>query len=976
MNYKVLADFNKNALFDHELSDITSRVMFPLTWSNGVMNSDGTEDNVSTYVGTGTNLMLQLDNRDGELSQDNTEGAYYGLFKQGILMRVTVEADITYSFSYHLIDFTEQLGEYGQQIVQVVAYEALDRAIDQSFSPKFYENLTTDSAIRKAFSDYPNLILPYDSEYFYIGYSTLGTYYKEIADIEPLALELLLVPNGDTFKEYDLSGSYGTNTSEGEEDILHYRSVAFDGSTSYVDASALMSGSMPANFSASIRVQLTDYTPSASEHLFKLTASSGDSYTLYVNSSGVLTFEHLEDVNTTSLTYDISAFVGVHTFTVTVNGTALTLYVNGSSVDTDTAGTSATGTVSALVIGASSASPANVLDGLIFDVVMYNTALTASQVSDIYNLSLTYVEKLNQSVNVETFLIPDNTGYFTQYGVGGQYGNYTTGLGNFDTDLNRYGIYLNGNGSFIVINDLYPVSVPSAMTVIMEIEPDSLVPATIQYIYRLRINASNLIYMYHNTTGAIVLTYLVSGSGTSVATSTTLPSGKFQIAFTIDGTAIKLYLNGVNVSNSTAGSALTGTIASVLIGTNSFGSTLRYAGNIYSIMTDNTQALSGTDIANLYAVTAPDKDIHDSSHNELLFDGTTTPDNYLDFETGLTTLTYVGDVVEPEQNETRLYNYIQDIVQAEAFGRFYYDARNIKYVFHNRYHDINRDTVDTFTTEDIAQAITTRDKVFNEITIYYEPRNVGDPSSLLFFSDSVPFTVSPKSDENEDTNKKVIRVRYKDPDEQAKRVSAFDVIEPVLGTDIIAYDEEDGTGSIRTSDLIVSIDIGATSAEITLRNKGQTRLYVTKLQLRGTPLRTYNKETITQENADSIYNYNRFGLPPMTFKALDDGDLLDRLASVLQGRYASPTTRITTLMLALRDDDHTFNNRVLRLSVGDSFNVQDSFTGHNRRYTIYGEAHTVMNNMHTVSFMLRPRDFANYFVINTDSINGSNLIGY
>jgi len=26
--------------------------------------------------------------------------------------------------------------------------------------------------------------------------------------------------------------------------------------------------------------------------------------------------------------------------------------------------------------------------------------------------------------------------------------------------------------------------------------------------------------------------------------------------------------------------------------------------------------------------------------------------------------------------------------------------------------------------------------------------------------------------------------------------------------------------------------------------------------------------------------------------------------------------------------------------------------------------------------MLRPRDFANYFVINTDSINGSNLIGY
>ncbi len=176
MNYKVLADFNKNALFDHELSDITSRVMFPLTWSNGVMNSDGTEDNVSTYVGTGTNLMLQLDNRDGELSQDNTEGAYYGLFKQGILMRVTVEADITYSFSYHLIDFTEQLGEYGQQIVQVVAYEALDRAIDQSFSPKFYENLTTDSAIRKAFSDYPNLILPYDSEYFYIGYSTLGTY--------------------------------------------------------------------------------------------------------------------------------------------------------------------------------------------------------------------------------------------------------------------------------------------------------------------------------------------------------------------------------------------------------------------------------------------------------------------------------------------------------------------------------------------------------------------------------------------------------------------------------------------------------------------------------------------------------------------------------------------------------------------------------------------------------------------------------
>ena len=976
MNYKVLADFNKNALFDHELSDITSRVMFPLTWSNGVMNSDGTEDNVSTYVGTGTNLMLQLDNRDGELSQDNTEGAYYGLFKQGILMRVTVEADITYSFSYHLIDFTEQLGEYGQQIVQVVAYEALDRAIDQSFSPKFYENLTTDSAIRKAFSDYPNLILPYDSEYFYIGYSTLGTYYKEIADIEPLALELLLVPNGDTFKEYDLNGSYGTNTSEGEEDILHYRSVAFDGSTSYVDASALMSGSMPANFSASIRVQLTDYTPSASEHLFKLTASSGDSYTLYVNSSGVLTFEHLEDVNTTSLTYDISAFVGIHTFTVTVNGTALALYVNGSSVDTDTAGTSATGTVSALVIGASSTSPANVLDGLIFDVVMYNTALTASQVSTIYNLGVTYIEKAQQTTGADVVMMPDNIGGYTRYGVGGSYDTRLDIGSTFDANLNRKAVLFNGSG-YALLTSVFPPSVPSAFTVVMNLKPDDLTPSAIQYLFRMNVSGTHDTYLYHNTTGAILVVHTAGGTSRSLSTGVNLIEGFNQIVYTVDGTALKLYLNGSQVSTNTAVTTMTGTISYAIFGALTIFSSLRYQGEALEFQFYNGVAIDSTAVSNLYSVfTTFDKDIHDSSHNELLFDGTTTPNNYLDFETGLTTLTYVGDVVEPEQNETRLYNYIQDIVQAEAFGRFYYDARNIKYVFHNRYHDVNRDTVDTFTTEDIAQAITTRDKVFNEITIYYEPRNVGDPSSLLFFSDSVPFTVSPKSDENEDTNKKVIRVRYKDPDEQAKRVSAFDVIEPVLGTDIIAYDEEDGTGSIRTSDLIVSTDIGATSAEITLRNKGQTRLYVTKLQLRGTPLRTYNKETITQENADSIYNYNRFGLPPMTFKALDDGDLLDRLASVLQGRYASPTIRITTLMLALRDDDHTFNNRVLRLSVGDSFNVQDSFTGHNRRYTIYGEAHTVMNNMHTVSFMLRPRDFANYFVINTDSINGSNLIGY
>jgi hypothetical protein len=88
-------------------------------------------------------------------------------------------------------------------------------------------------------------------------------------------------------------------------------------------------------------------------------------------------------------------------------------------------------------------------------------------------------------------------------------------------------------------------------------------------------------------------------------------------------------------------------------------------------------------------------------------------------------------------------------------------------------------------------------------------------------------------------------------DANSERVGAVGVVEPAAGTDYTVNDRPDGSGFDYTSDPAFSIDtvIEATRAEFTLGNTATGPLYVTLLQIRGKPIRTYDPVVI--EEADS-----------------------------------------------------------------------------------------------------------------------------
>lgn len=349
-----------------------------------------------------------------------------------------------------------------------------------------------------------------------------------------------------------------------------------------------------------------------------------------------------------------------------------------------------------------------------------------------------------------------------------------------------------------------------------------------------------------------------------------------------------------------------------------------------------------------------------AGHSEL---GTTTTlydHDVTDFDTGVTIFEFVGDNLGGEGG-LAAQTFIRDYVAAEMGGRFFFDARDGKFKFHNRHRDILNMTVAAVMARQEAERVEPvyADDVFNKVTIHYRPRDIGAVGSVLWSQANVPFALA------EGVTRKFTG-RYRDPDNPSARVGGMDFIEPLPGLDLIVNVREDASGSDQTHRVNMSVIFGASSADISVTNSWDRTLYVQTLQVRGTPLTIYDKQYVTAVNGESI-GMNGLIEETRQLNALADAELAQSYANMLVERFGTPVTRVGRLTFdANKSPD--FAAKALFRSIGDQIQLIDNPT---RNYTLIGEEHEIMGGAnpdvpatHLATWVLQPRnDRYNYWLL-------------
>lgn len=329
------------------------------------------------------------------------------------------------------------------------------------------------------------------------------------------------------------------------------------------------------------------------------------------------------------------------------------------------------------------------------------------------------------------------------------------------------------------------------------------------------------------------------------------------------------------------------------------------------------------------------------------------------FETGITTLNYVGDNQHEGSGGIQAQTFLRNMVDAEIDGRFYFDAPTGAFTFHNRHHDtlnatIAQDITDADFEADMCSFLDSEDLI-NFATLTYQPRKVGTAGSVIWNADNLPITIR-----SLDTFKTT--ARYRDATLKNARIGAKDTIVPVAGTD---YAVVNAAGESANSSLNMQVAFNANSAAIVLVNTVNQTLTINTLQLRGTPLQTFDSRSVEARNDNSEYA-SKYLPETYSIPALDDDDFALQAVTYRVRKFSLPNTRFQSIGFIANKDSARLE--LTTAVIGGPVNITDSWTGHDADYFVVGVRHSVVmggEHTHSVTLILKPRSPENFWVLGT-----------
>ena len=269
--------------------------------------------------------------------------------------------------------------------------------------------------------------------------------------------------------------------------------------------------------------------------------------------------------------------------------------------------------------------------------------------------------------------------------------------------------------------------------------------------------------------------------------------------------------------------------------------------------------------------------------------------NFIDFNQARTTLDFAGDV-EP-RDSTVMAHLVQHLT-AEGGGRLFW-SRDAKMVFHDRYRDFIQTTAIDLTDDDIDEAMGENGaQVANHITVNYAVRELGTPATKIAEATNLPIKVEQGSYRN-------FRLPFRSFTTD-QRIASDTVITPVVGTDVICYDAET-SGSVDNDLITIGVDrIGAREIVFSVNNPstfGDPRSkdrWIHTLQVRGTPLISYDRQSAVVFDAESIQDNGKYPLE-LDYAVINDADFAESLGLYTLKRYATLVDTIGSITMTVHD---------------------------------------------------------------------------
>ena len=218
------------------------------------------------------------------------------------------------------------------------------------------------------------------------GSSITNTFIREIDGAQPVKGSWHLDEGSGTLA-YDSSGNNNNGTLNNCTwvDGKFKKALDFDGSTSYVQASSLNVSYL----TIAAWVKWDQFFADSRGHAVVSNSNlAADGYMLYQNTSSpynkIKTFVYASSLTMLTSVATLNTGTWYHV-AVTYDGSALKLYINGS-LDTQVAGSGTIGaTTNPLLFGSTYTTDGGKFDGQIDEIHIFNRALSAQEIADLYN---------------------------------------------------------------------------------------------------------------------------------------------------------------------------------------------------------------------------------------------------------------------------------------------------------------------------------------------------------------------------------------------------------------------------------------------------------------------------------------------------------------------------------------------------------------------------------------------------------------
>jgi len=277
-------------------------------------------------------------------------------------------------------------------------------------------------------------------------------------------------------------------------------------------------------------------------------------------------------------------------------------------------------------------------------------------------------------------------------------------------------------------------------------------------------------------------------------------------------------------------------------------------------------------------------------------------------------------------------------------------------VFEDRRHRfLDKTPAFTLTESDIMEVTPQHDvdNVFNLVRLTSFPREVDTAPSILFTLRSPIFLLPGET--------KRVTCRYTDAANPDSRVAGTDMIEPVVDTDYKFSKTLVDNGDL-SDDLIVVVDFGGNSAEVSVTNDGTVPGNVTSLALRGTAIKIYDPVVTEARDATSIATYGERVLD-LQMPYLDNPLVAEVLAAYVLSRYKDPHT-FYTVGVQTHHGSEALLMAALQVEPGMVVAVSESVTALSGSFHVNG-VKTVVDSykMPYVVWDLYPVDPTDYWLI-------------